>query len=246
MMFFRHKLEGPLSGTRVRDGALARARSLTRLKGAGFRDDAFREDSLRDRGSGKLPRLVEIKGPFLVKEARNGAPGDIIMSIRPTSCVATLMIQSKSLPCESARSLSCRTCAPMAIRISALLAVFAILLLPVVSCSGCPATPSITSISPSSASAGADGFLLTVNGGHFSSNAVVVWNGSPLTTSFVNSSQVTAAIPATQVAQPDTALVYAYNPTGGTQTLGAGSVTTSNTDGCSAAGSNALPFTVSP
>ncbi len=160
--------------------------------------------------------------------------------------MTTLMILSKSRPCECARWLSCRTCTPMAIRISALLAVLAILLLPAVSCSSCPATPSISSIAPSSASAGAAGFSLTVNGGHFSSNAVVVWNGSPLTTSFVNGNQLTAAVSATQIAQPDTALVYAYNPTGGTQTLGTGSVTASNTDGCSAAGSNALPFTVSP
>jgi IPT/TIG domain len=213
-------------------------------------------------GCGKVI-AVEVRGAQLCKTGKAGSlrrdgpgtgkskvgqppPGDIIMWIRPTSCVATLMILSKSRPCESARSLGCRTCAPMAMRISALLAVLAILLLPAVSCSSCPATPSITSISPSSASAGADGFSLTVNGGHFSSNAVVVWNGSPLTTSFVNSSQLTAVISATQVAQPDTALVYAYNPTGGTETLGTGSLTASNADGCNAAGSNAVPFTVSP
>jgi IPT/TIG domain len=184
--------------------------------------------------------------PLLAKNARNGAPGDIITSIRPTGCKATLMILSKSRPCESARWLSCQTRTPMVIRISALLAVLAILLLPVVSCSSCPATPSITSISPNSASAGAAGFSLTVNGGHFSSNAVVVWNGSPLSTLFVNSNQLTAAISATQVAQPDTALVYAYNPTGGTETVGTGSVTASNADGCNAAGSNAVSFTVSP
>jgi hypothetical protein len=75
---------------------------------------------------------------------------------------------------------------------------------------------------------------------------VVVWNGSPQTTSFVNSSQLTAAISSTQVAQPDTALVYAYNPTGGTETVGTGSVTATNPNGCSAAGSNAVSFTVSP
>ena len=160
--------------------------------------------------------------------------------------MATLMILSKSWPCESARSLIWRTCKPMAITRLVLLGAYAILLLPVVSCGGCPAKPSITSISPSSASAGAAGFSLTVNGGDFSSNAVVVWNGSPLTTSFVNSNQLTAVISATQIAQPDTALVYAYNPTGGTQTLGTGSVTATNTNGCGAQGSNAVSFTVSP
>ena len=117
----------------------------------------------------------------------------IIASTLPTSCMATLMILSKSRPCDSARSRSWPTCTPMAIRISALLAALAILLLPVVSCGGCPPKPSISSISPSSATAGAAGFSLIVNGGNFSSNAVVVWNGSALTTSFVNSNQLSAA-----------------------------------------------------
>jgi hypothetical protein len=134
----------------------------------------------------------------------------------------------------------------MAIRISALLGALAILLPTLVSCGGCPATPSVSSISPSSAAAGGVGFTLTVNGGNFSSSSVAVWNGSPLTTSFVNGNQLTAAISSTQIAEPDTALVYVYNPTGGTETLGTGSVTASNTNSCSATGSNALPFTVSP
>ncbi len=167
-------------------------------------------------------------------------------SIRPTSRMATLMILSEFRSCESASPPIFRMCTPMAIKISALLGALAILLLPVVSCGGCPAKPSITSISPSSATAGAPGFSLTVNGGNFSSNTVVVWNGSPLTSSFVNSNQVIAAISATQIAQPDTALVYVYNPTGGTQTVGTSQVTASNTDGCSVAGSNAVSFIVSP
>jgi len=50
-----------------------------------------------------------------------------------------------------------------------------------------------------------------------------VWNGSPLTTSFVSSNQLTVTISSTQIAQPDTALVYVYNPTGGIQTVGTGS-----------------------
>ncbi|MFZ0321673.1 MAG: IPT/TIG domain-containing protein [Candidatus Sulfotelmatobacter sp.] len=134
----------------------------------------------------------------------------------------------------------------MATKILVILGALAILLLPAASCGGCPATPSITSISPSSATAGAAGFSLTVNGGNFSSNAVVVWNGSPQTTVFVNGDQLTVAISSTQIAQPDTALVYVYNPTGGIQTVGTGSVTASSSNSCSAAGSNEVSFTVSP
>lgn len=160
--------------------------------------------------------------------------------------MATLMIFSEFRSCESASPPIFRMCTPMAKKMSALLGALAILLLPVVSCGGCPAKPSITSISPSSATAGAPGFSLTLNGDHFSSNAVVVWNGSPLTTSFVNSSQLTAAISATQIAAPDTAQVYVYNPTGGTQTVGTSQVTASNANSCSAAGSNEVSFMVSP
>jgi len=133
-----------------------------------------------------------------------------------------------------------------AIKVSALLGAFAALLLPAVSCGGCPATPSVSSISPTSATAGGAGFVLTVNGGNFSSNSVVVWDGSPLTTSFVSSNQLTATISATQIAQPDTAVVYVYNPTSGTQTVGSTSVTTTNSNGCSAQGSNEVSLTVSP
>ncbi len=169
------------------------------------------------------------------------------MSIRTTSCMATLMTLSKSRPCESARPLIWRMCTPMAIKISALLGALALLVLCVVSCGGCPATPSVTSLSPNSATAGGAGFSLTVNGGNFSSNAMVVWNGSLLTTAVVNSKQLTAAISATQIAQPDTAVVYVYNPTSsGVQTVGTGSVTATNSNSCSAQGSNSLSFTVSP
>ena len=170
----------------------------------------------------------------------------IIVSIRPTSCMAPLMILSKSPPWKSARPLIWRMCMLMAIKISALLGASAILLLPAVSCGGCPSTPSVASISPNSATAGAAGFSLTVNGGNFSSNSVVVWNGSSLTTSFVNGNQLTATISATQIAQPDTASVYVYNPVGGSQPIGTGSVETTNTNSCSAQGSNAVSFTVSP
>lgn len=168
------------------------------------------------------------------------------MSIRTTKYMATLMTLPKFRPCDPARPLIWRTCTPIPIRALTILATFAILLLPLFSCGGCPATPSVSSISPSSATTGGAGFVLTVNGGSFSSNAVVVWNGSPQTTSFVSSSQLTAAISSTQIAQPDTAAVYVYNPTGGTETVGTTSVTATNTNGCGARGSNAVSFTVSP
>jgi hypothetical protein len=164
------------------------------------------------------------------------------MSIRPTSCMATLMILSKSRSCKYARPLIWRRRTP-----SALLGALAILSLAGVSCGGCPATPSVASISPNSTTAGGAGFSLTVNGGNFSSNAVVVWNGSALTTTFVNGNQLIATISSTQIAAPDTAVVYVYNPVPGIQTVGTGTtVTATNSNGCGASGSNSLPFTVTP
>jgi hypothetical protein len=125
-----------------------------------------------------------------------------------------------------------------------LLGALAIFLLPAVSCS-CPPTPSVSSISPTSATAGGNGFVLTVNGSDFASNSVVVWNGTSLTTSFVSGDQLTAAIPEADVADPDTAVVFVYNPVNANQTVASGTVEASDQNGCGATGSNAKSFTVS-
>ena len=139
--------------------------------------------------------------------------------------------------------------APMAtittIKRSLFLDALAILLLPVVSCS-CPSTPSVTSLSPSSAAAGGAGFTLIVNGHHFDSNAVVVWNGTSLTTSFVSNTQLTAAIPSSDVANPGPAEVFVYNPGSANNATTVGSIAASDNNNCGAAGSNETPFTVSP
>jgi len=126
-----------------------------------------------------------------------------------------------------------------------LLAALVIFLLPAVACS-CPSTPSVSSLSPSSATAGGAGFVLTVNGGDFNSNSVVVWNGTSVTSSFVSGHQLTAEIPATNITTPDTAVVFVYNPASANQTVSTGTVEATDTTGCGAAGSNESSFTVSP
>jgi hypothetical protein len=87
-------------------------------------------------------------------------------------------------------------------------------------------TPAVTTISPNSASAGAAAFTLTVNGSGFQNNSTVQWNGSPVATTFVSASQLTAAIPANLMA-----------------TAGSCSVTVLTSG---APVSNALTFTVNP
>ncbi len=57
------------------------------------------------------------------------------------------------------------------------------------------------SLSPASALAGA-GVTLTINGGCFAPTAQVLWNGVGLTTKFVSSSQLTAAVPASDLVVP--------------------------------------------
>jgi hypothetical protein len=89
-------------------------------------------------------------------------------------------------------------------------------------------TPSVTSLTPISAAAGSAAFTLTVNGANFTPGAVVNWNGSPRSTTFVSSTQLTAQISAADVANQGTATVTATNPAPGGGT------------------SNSLNFTITP
>ena len=75
--------------------------------------------------------------------------------------------------------------------------------------------PTIVSLSPSSKTAGAAGFTLTVNGTYYDATAVVNWNGTPLVTTYVNSGQVTAPITSGMVASPGTASVTVSTTTSG-------------------------------
>jgi photosystem II stability/assembly factor-like uncharacterized protein len=69
----------------------------------------------------------------------------------------------------------------------------------------------ITSISPSSANHGGPAFTLTVNGGGFDSTSVVRWHNSALTTTFVSTTQLRAAVPAADITNPGTATVTVFD-----------------------------------
>ncbi len=81
--------------------------------------------------------------------------------------------------------------------------------------------PAISTLSPDSATAGGAAFTLTVNGANFVSGSVVKWNSTALTTTFVSTTQVTAAVPASLIATGGTASI--------TVTGAAGSVSTAST-----------------
>ena len=75
-------------------------------------------------------------------------------------------------------------------------------------------TPTLTTLSPSSAAAGGPAFTLTVNGSNFVNGSVVSWNGANRTTTFVSATQLTAAIPAADIAAAGSASVTVQNPGG--------------------------------
>lgn len=70
------------------------------------------------------------------------------------------------------------------------------------------AAPAISQLSPSSATSGGMGFVLTVNGSNFGTDATLYWNGAPRASTYVTGNQVTAAISAADIASKGTVSVY--------------------------------------
>ena len=69
---------------------------------------------------------------------------------------------------------------------------------------------------PSAAAPGGPGFTLTVNGTGFVSGATVNFNGTPLATTFVSGSRLTAAVPPSAIVNAGPALITVLNPGPGT------------------------------
>ncbi len=88
--------------------------------------------------------------------------------------------------------------------------------------------PTLNSVNPTSATAGGAAFTLSASGTGFVFGSTVDWNGTALTTAFVSSTQLTAQVPASDVASAGTASVTVVTPAPGGGT------------------STALPFTVQP
>ena len=81
------------------------------------------------------------------------------------------------------------------------------------------AGPTLTSISPTSATAGSSGLTITFTGTNFVSNSVATWNGATLPTVISGATQASATISASQLAAAGTFIVTVTNP-GGTTTGG--------------------------
>ncbi len=78
-----------------------------------------------------------------------------------------------------------------------------------------PPAPVLTSISPTSVASGGATFTLTANGNNFTANSVVKINGTARATVFVNASQLTATILASDIASSGTPTITVFTPTPG-------------------------------
>ena len=68
---------------------------------------------------------------------------------------------------------------------------------------GTPAgTPSVTSLAPSTITAGGASFMLTVNGSNFGAGSQVQWNGTSLPTTVVSATELQAQVDASLIASP--------------------------------------------
>jgi hypothetical protein len=72
--------------------------------------------------------------------------------------------------------------------------------------------PVLTSISPATKVAGSAAFTLTVTGSNFVSGSTVTWNGTALTTTYNNSTQLSAAVTSALVASVGTATIAVVSP----------------------------------
>lgn len=72
--------------------------------------------------------------------------------------------------------------------------------------------PVLSSLNPGWVTAGSPAFTLDISGENFASGTLLQWNGSSLTTTFINDTHLTAAVPAENLALPGMALVNIINP----------------------------------
>src|SRR6266404_6728635 len=74
--------------------------------------------------------------------------------------------------------------------------------------------PGLTSLAPNPVTLSQiqQGLLLTVNGTHFYSNSIILWNGTALPTTVISSTQMQATITMTQISAPGTAQIAVHTP----------------------------------
>jgi len=91
--------------------------------------------------------------------------------------------------------------------------------------------PAISSLAPTSASAGSAAFKMTVDGSNFLSTSTVNWNGTALPTAYVSASQLIASVPASDIASAGSESITVANPAPGGGTSAAVPFTASTSTG---------------
>jgi hypothetical protein len=100
--------------------------------------------------------------------------------------------------------------------------------------SECVLPPSILSLSPNAETAGGPQFTLSVKGDNFFLSSVLRWNGGDRQTTVASSTQLTAVILASDIANPGTAEIRVTTPF------------TNSANAMCVGDSNSLPFTINP
>ncbi|MDR3574285.1 MAG: CHAP domain-containing protein [Anaerolineaceae bacterium] len=75
--------------------------------------------------------------------------------------------------------------------------------------------PTLTSLSPGSVLADANGLTLTVNGTNFVAGSIVRWNGANLTTTYASGTKLTALVPSADLTQAAAVPIIVFNPSPG-------------------------------
>src|ERR1700675_2088087 len=81
-------------------------------------------------------------------------------------------------------------------------------------CGSARPKPVLTSLAanPASLAQVQQGLLLTVNGSHFYSSSILLWNGEALPTTVTRSTQLQATITTTQISSPGTTTIVVHTP----------------------------------
>jgi len=81
-------------------------------------------------------------------------------------------------------------------------------------CGSARPKPVLTALAPNTATLAQvlPGLLITVNGSHFVSSSVVLWNGASLPTTIISNTQLQVTITTTQIPGPGTGQIVVHTP----------------------------------
>lgn len=148
----------------------------------------------------------------LTVNGNNFAVNDVITwngSVRPTTFMSSTQVSAQIMETDVAVSGS----ASVAVNAPGLLIASPSVNFPIAGANN--PSPSISSLSPSSTSAGGEDLQILVKGSGFAASSVVELDNTPLATSYLSASQLVAVIPAADIAAKGTSQVAVTTPAPG-------------------------------